>query len=305
MPAPKIGEIKNGYRYGGGDPYSKDSWSWVDPAVSSGPASTAYNPASPGASYFSPQAIAPTLPQEDRKFVAKIREGRESANALRADAKRFVDLNEKRRTGGIQMKNPLLRGFVGMFDPGVGEMEAISEKITPQMREAGSGAMSDADVAMYRKSTVGVDKLGLANRAIQSVIDAGAKRQGDYLAFMEEWGRQKKNLTGAQEAWEDYASANPLYDNKDGKNTTVRKTTPWRDWFGLPGARGIPPEGQRGNPVTIPNPAALSTLPPGAFYKYRDDPKGVTYQWNPRVTPKGPPGQPVPVGKGWKLLKVE
>lgn len=204
------------------------------------------DPNAPGASFLSTPAGQQKLSPQDNAFLSKGRTATQQAQSMRADANRFLDLNTQVGTGGILNQIPVVRGAVKAvgraINPKFGEMEAISEKLTPAMREAGSGAMSDRDVEMYRASTVSVDKLGPTNHAIARVIDAGTRRQGDYQAFMEEWARRNGGLVGAQEAWSAYAEANPLFEHgKDG--TAVRQVQPWRQWFGVQRQGGAPAKG--------------------------------------------------------------
>lgn len=189
------------------------------------------SPAAPGSAFFN-EAPAGKLAVQDNIRLGKFAAQAKSAQGLRTDANRFAALNRGRATGpGYRV--PLVKPVMEFIDPGVSEMRAISEKLTPAMREAGSGAMSDKDVEMYRAATVGIEKPGDANVAIAKAIDAGATRESDYAAFMDEWARRKGGLVGAQEAWDSYAEANPLYKDTGKGALAINPWTPWRKWFGV------------------------------------------------------------------------
>lgn len=208
-------------------------------------ASKPVNALAPGASYFSNSGVAPKLAPADMSSLKAYRDAAESGSGMRADANRFVELNKSTRTGGIESL-PVIGNALAMVDPKRREMMSLSDKIAPAMRQAGSGAMSDKDVEMYKSATVGTNKLGPTNQAIGGVIDAGTRRQADYSAFMEEWARRNGGLIGAREAWDSYANDNPLFDTGP-KGTVVRKTQPWRQWFGLEGGAAPKPAAKPGS----------------------------------------------------------
>lgn len=181
----------------------------------------------PGASYLSNGASRP-LDATTQKELSASRTASGNALGARENAMRFQDLNKENRTGGIMGSIP----FRDKFDPGFAEMKAISEKLIPAQREPGSGTMSDGDVAMYRAATLSTGKPKAANDGLAKVIRAGAVRQADQTAFMEEWAKRNGGLSGAREAWSAYANANPLF-RVEGGNTQVNGWTPWRKWFGV------------------------------------------------------------------------
>ncbi|MDO9334929.1 MAG: hypothetical protein Q7T61_00880 [Caulobacter sp.] len=280
---------------------------WV--AVQGGGA--AVNNGAPGAGFFSESGAAPKLSPQEQKFRIERVDAAQKASALAQDANRFVSLNESVSTGGIDDWGPV-GAVTSVFDPKKSEMRAIQSKLAPSMREAGSGAMSDKDVAMYQASTVSIDKPGKANQSLARVVDAGAKRQGDYVAFLDEWIKNKKTTIGASEAWLSYANANPLFEaGKDG--TQVRQYTPWREWFGLasPVGGGQGGKGSKSDPYDLsgagtpgsrPYQDALAKLPKGAIYR---DPMGNLREYQRptgnRVIERAAPA-PKTQGNGWKFL---
>lgn len=181
----------------------------------------------PGAAYLSNGGGRP-LSAATEKELSGYRQGAQNALSARSSAMRFQNLNKENRTGGIMGSLP----FRDKFDPGFAEMKAIGEKLVPAQREPGSGVMSDRDVEMYRAATLSTGKPREANDALAKVIRAGSVRQADQAAFMEEWAKRNGGLTGAQEAWNAYAEANPLF-RQEGGNTQVNGWTPWRQWFGV------------------------------------------------------------------------
>lgn len=238
---PEVGETRT--RKDGKAKATWDGANWVETSLEigglSGGADTSVGPA-PGSAFMASASARPKMFAKTEQELMDLDSNAQTAQSLRADASRFKRLNEDVSTGGFGGL-PVIRDIRAMADPKVGEMKAIVEKMTPAMREAGSGAMSDRDVEMYRASVVGLDKLGPTNSALATVIDAGARRSGDYTAFKNEWARRNNTLVGSQEAWQAYAEDNPLFEGGD-TGTKVRQVTPWRQYFGLQELKAKPTE---------------------------------------------------------------
>lgn len=225
---PQVGETR--VRKDGLAKATWDGQNWIEEDIS--PGSVAADASAPGAAFMNAASARPKMFSGTEKELMALDKAAQTAQSVRADANRFRALNVDVGTGGI--KNlPGIRDVRAMFDPKLAEMKAIVEKLTPSLREAGSGAMSDRDVEMYRASVVGLDKPGPTNEAMARVLDAGARRSGDYTAFKNEWARKNNTLVGSQEAWQQYAEDNPLFSSGP-TGTTVNQVTPWREYFGLP-----------------------------------------------------------------------
>lgn len=205
--------------------------------------------AAPGAAYFGAPGGRPKLSAQEEKALLAARDGAQKMRGVAADADRFVSLNNDVSTGGVDDWG-IIGQATSLFSPKKAEMRAIGERMVPVQREAGSGAMSDRDVEMYRAATLSIDKPGPTNQALGGVLKAGSQRQGDYAAFLDFYAQRNGTLLGAEEAWGSYANANPLFD-KGKTGTTIRKVTPWRQWFGVGGPGGRPAQGpaQRGGQV--------------------------------------------------------
>lgn len=194
----------------------------------------------------------PKLQPQEQKALATIRTEAEKAAGGIADLDRFSTLNRKQGTGGY-LGLPGIRNVVGWVDPELSEMNAITDRLTPMQREPGSGAMSDRDVEMYKSSTVNAGRYGNANRNVGQRAKAGMMRQRDYAAFMDYFARVNGTLNGAQEAWDEYKIAEPIYDPDAG---TIRQGRSWRNYFSIPEApRGAPAPQARKPAAQAPRPA--------------------------------------------------
>lgn len=173
------------------------------------------------------------LSSSERADLTKVRQAARGANSAIADANRFIALNQKTVTGGIQDRWTFtgIPQFKEAINPNIQEMTTITNRLTPAQREAGSGAMSDRDVEMYRASVLNRGNEGPVNQAIAARLKAGAARERDYAAFLDEYAKVNGTLAGAQERWDNFSNEHPLYDYKTG---TVRSGVPsWRQYFGV------------------------------------------------------------------------
>lgn len=205
---------------------------------------------------FMGQGAVDGLSSAERGDLTKVREAARGANSAIADANRFISLNQRTSTGGIQNNFPLLSDVTRAFTPDIQEMTSITNRLTPAQREAGSGAMSDRDVEMYRSSVLNPSNEGPVNQAVAARLKAGATRQRDYAAFLDEYAKVNGTLAGAQEKWDNYSNEHPLYDYKSG---TVRSGVPtWRQYFGV---QQQPRQAARPNQPTTPTKGRVSYTP--------------------------------------------
>lgn len=193
--------------------------------------------------------------------AARVSKAAEIATAARSrinDARRFVELNRNNSTG----LGAAILGPAAGLNPEYAEMRAISARLIPGEREPGSGPMSDKDAVMYKQAVVDIDKPGPTNQALANVVVAASERDIDYASFLEEYAQRNGNLLGANEDWQSYVNANPLFVDGRGGNTQVnpRLNKDWRGFMGWEertrgsSARG----GSAGNGVRTPPPP-----PPG------------------------------------------
>jgi hypothetical protein len=182
------------------------------------------------------------LAPQDSKDISEARTAAQQLAGTLPLVNRFIQLNEDVSTGGM-MGNSLVAGARAMVDPKVAEMKAITDKLTPAMRQGLPGAASDRDIAMFQSATVGLGKPGPANQSVAVAMRAATKRQQDYVAYLEDYARKNGSLLGAQEEWDAYAAANPMFNDQGSGVLKLNKTTPWREYFGSanPAASGQAP----------------------------------------------------------------
>lgn len=148
------------------------------------------------------------------------------------DAQRFKTLNESTDTGPIVGSAPVAWAR-GLFDDKVQEMRSIQDRLTPKMREPGSGATSDFDARMFQSALFGVNKNKGANEAIANAMILKAKAEKDRVSFNQAYLQANNTLQGADAAWNKYATDNPIFDPNSQSIPKINPTRQdWRTYFG-------------------------------------------------------------------------
>lgn len=208
---------------------------------------------------MSPKAAESVIREQNKNTEVMLREMREAVatgRASMADYRRFEQLLERQNTGGwygAPIIGGPIRAIAGMTDSEIRTMQSIADRITPTMRQPGSGATSDFDARMFQSATVGVDKPAATNLEIIRGAQAAQRNLVERLAFFESYATANRgSLRGADEAWERYLNANPIFDEKKSKEgapvlNANRKS--WREYFRAERASAL----QR--PTPAPRPA--------------------------------------------------
>ena len=168
------------------------------------------------------------------------------------EAARFQTLNAKTGTGGLSDRIPGGQ-FVQSFGDDYNEMQAITARLAPSMRQAGSGATSDFDAKMFQRGTVGVDKPKSVNDAIAIGLVTRAKNAQDYADFRSTYLEQNGTLSGASEHWNKYIAANPIFDPKSPASPVINENrVQWRDYFGKTTGQAAPTAAPKPSPAGSP-----------------------------------------------------
>jgi hypothetical protein len=167
-----------------------------------------------------------TLYTNAEKRLNEMDEGAKSAQAMAQDTQRFLELQK-----GVQMQGPVA-GRVPAFTSDAQEMDAITARITPQMRQPGSGATSDFDAKMFQMATVSRTKNDDANEAIAQGVKANAQVAQDRVQFMRDYLSVNGHLDGAERKWKQYADKNPIFDPASPSVPKINpKRVPYQQFF--------------------------------------------------------------------------
>ena len=192
--------------------------------------------------------------KEIEKDIDAAKKERDAAAA----AKRFIELNDKVATGGLVDRMGVTRGLQSLGSD-YAEMEAITAKLAPAMRQEGSGSTSDFDGKQFERATVGVDKPKAANKNIAQAVIARAQNAEEYADFRQTYFEQNGTLQGADRYWKEYANKNPIFDpSKPGTFELNNKRKPWSEHF--KSANPAKPAGATGSGLSPAEAAEMEEL---------------------------------------------
>lgn len=144
---------------------------------------------------------------------------------------RFMFLNHRTATSSWQ-------GVPGIhFATGFGEdskeMDKISSRLGPLMRQPGMGRMTNYDLQTFMASTVGRDKPFSVNDSITKFQRASIDNQMAYNEYAHNYFAVHKTLEGARDAWDTYLDKNPVWDPKATPGSMVpnSKRVNYKDYF--------------------------------------------------------------------------
>lgn len=162
---------------------------------------------------------------------------RVEAQNILASTDEFLALNKKVGSGGVTGSGglssvPIVNSARNMVDSDWARMNAITDKLTPLMRQGLPGAASDRDMQTFRGATVGTGKLGEANVGIARGLQVAAKNAIDKGLFDEAYFRRNRHLQGSDNAWNRYLEENPIFDPRsDPTNPELnRARKSWREY---------------------------------------------------------------------------
>ena len=203
------------------------------------------------------EALAREQAKATEKQLTEMRDQSAEARSSMAPLNRFGQLLDGGQTTGGAYAIPGVPAVAGMFSPDVREMRSLADQIAPTMRQSGSGATSDFDARMFQSATVGVDKDPTTNRNIIAGRKAVAQLAQEKLAFMEAYATTNSGtLRGADEHWQRYLNANPIFDPmKPTKPTINERRRPWADFFRGGGQAPAPNAPPGAGAIRVYNPA--------------------------------------------------
>ena len=127
------------------------------------------------------------------------------------------------------------------MDPEIREMDAIQSRVARQNRVPGEGAISDFDAQQFLAMTYGKDKPTETNKALIQAQRLGNDSVIQQRTFNDWYYRTYGNRVGADEAWMQYASENPIFDpasQAQGSPRLNARRENWRQYFGAVRAPG-------------------------------------------------------------------
>jgi hypothetical protein len=162
----------------------------------------------------------------------------QQAQQVQRDLDRFGFLNNRTATSSLQGV-PGIQQITGMGQDAK-EMDKISARLGPMMRQPGMGRMTNLDLQTFMASTVGRDKPKAVNDSIRTAMGTAINNQLDYTRYLHDYFAVHRTLQGAEEKWFQYLEANPIFDPKatPGSFATNKGRLNYKDYF-----RSLHPKG--------------------------------------------------------------
>jgi len=184
---------------------------------------------------LSPRGRSNLVEAERKRFekrAAANDEAVRNANGTIVDMQRFQWLNSQTDTGGIT-GSPIGGAVRSLYDSNIKEMNAIRDRITPSLRQPGSGATSDFDARMFQGGTVGVDKPRQVNDNIATATILASQNLIAKAQFEQAYFDSYQHTTGMEAAWQKYLNDNPIFDPKapTGSYTLNDNRLDWQTYF--------------------------------------------------------------------------
>lgn len=186
------------------------------------------NPADayPGLSTRARQAARQRAAQDTRKSLDALNE--ESSPYIFSDNQidRFMYLNKDTPSGPIIGMNPVAGASAQ-------EMDSITSDLARKQKQPGEGSVSNFDAQQFVRATLARTKEYKANENIAKALKARNSVIRDKMRFFNDYAAvNDNNLAGAQQAWNEYLEANPIFDPvQPGAFKLNDKRVGYRDWF--------------------------------------------------------------------------
>lgn len=165
----------------------------------------------------------PKLSPQEQIQLKEAREAAGLARDIASKGDQFLDINRRRGTGqliGINLPFGLggVSEALAPFSDDLSAMQAITNQMAPQLRAPGSGAMSDKDVALFKRSVPNVDFPGPTNTKIVQRLKGDAARAEARAKFLEDYVSRTGSLLGVEGAYQQFLkqSANNKLKAKSG-----------------------------------------------------------------------------------------
>lgn len=109
------------------------------------------------------------------------------------------------------------------------DAQALLESISPDIIKLNRspGAQSDREMAAYLAGGPSTSKTPSENMAILERMEAVRQLEGEYADFLDTYLAERGDLRGADELWQQYKAANPLFIDKDGALAPNTQRQPW------------------------------------------------------------------------------
>jgi hypothetical protein len=164
-----------------------------------------------------------------QKALTKLEGDAAKTLKLDSDVDRFLQANKKAPTGRE-------RSFLPSFGEDYQTMESIQASMSPENRKEGTGAVSDFDAKQLIKMSLNITNNYQSNQNIGLAIKAANQMARDKAKFLSDYFQANRHLDGAESAWMQYATKNPIFNPKNPSQLNQRRMT-YKQFFYPPQQR--------------------------------------------------------------------
>jgi hypothetical protein len=95
------------------------------------------------------------------------------------------------------------------------------------------GAISNREMDIFGSATPGMTMSDAGAKQVLDGMEAGAARASERAKFFEAWRAKNRSLDGAQEAWDQFIDANPVFEKDDKGGFTINRNNigAWRGYL--------------------------------------------------------------------------
>jgi hypothetical protein len=164
-----------------------------------------------------------------QKSLSKLEADAAKTLKLDSDVNRFLAANKRAPTGRE-------RSFLPSFGEDYQTMESIQASMSPENRKEGTGAVSDFDAKQLIKMSLNIGNNYQSNQNIGLAIKAANQMARDKAKFLSDYFQANRHLDGAEAAWMQYATQNPIFDRRNPERLNQNRKT-YKQFFYPPQQR--------------------------------------------------------------------
>jgi hypothetical protein len=166
-----------------------------------------------------------TMFQDERKNYNKIQGDQakqvEKANKTLVAMDRAEAALSRIETGGLYglpVVGTPIQATMSAFDKDVSDFDSVSNEMQRQAYVPGEGQISNFERELFQRSNIGLGRPKETNEMIINAYRAAAQNTKDRAEFLDRFFRTNKTITGAEELWNIYLTANPILVENQNKN---------------------------------------------------------------------------------------
>lgn len=167
--------------------------------------------------------------KEANKTLTELSENSSKAARLDAEINRFLEINKRTRTGPEYQYLPELSSDLKT-------LKSIAAAMAPEFRKEGTGSVSDFDAKQLMKMALSTENDYTTNQRIGQAFRAYNQAAKEKARFISEYFQANRHIEGAQDAWNQYIRANPIFDPKNPERLNKNRIT-YKQFFYPPERR--------------------------------------------------------------------